>query len=115
MIKKTLVLYGSTRYNPFVTLIRDVLRRYNVPYREIDVDASASIAARLKTWIGEVSVPTLLIAEPGKDEPFEPPTPFVSGQSVRGVDRGSIITAPNNRQLEDWLHKHNFLAKPYQR
>jgi len=47
--------------------------------------------------------------------PFEPPTPLESGQSPRGVDRGSLISAPNNQQLENWLYKHGFLAKPYRR
>jgi hypothetical protein len=26
-----------------------------------------------------------------------------------------MITEPNNQQLEDWLHEHGFLEKPYQR
>lgn len=112
---KTLVVYGTSQYNPFMALVRDLLKRYKVDYREIDVDNNPAAAKRLRELIGKVNVPTLVVAAEGSDEPLAPPHPLQGGLSVRGVDRGTVITAPNNKELENWLFKHGFLPKPYRR
>ncbi len=114
-IVKTLIVYGTTQYNPFMALVRDVLKRYQIDYREIDVDQNSAAAKRLRELVGQVNVPTLVVATEGSDEPLEPPYPLQGGLSVRGVDRGAIITAPNNKELENWLFKHGFLSRPYKR
>lgn len=114
-VAKTLILYGTSQYNPFMALARDVLTRYQVPFREISIDSGAEATERLRALVGQVNVPTLVIATPDSDEPFEPPLSLPGNQSVRGVDRGSVITAPNNKELENWLFKHGFLPRAYKR
>ncbi len=112
---KEIVMYSRQVFCHGVALARDLLKRYNVPYREIDIDADPNMADNLKTWTGFYSIPTLIIANPGEDEPY---TDFLSrpiDRSLRGYDRGPMITEPNNRELENWLHKHGFLEKPYSR
>jgi len=53
-------------------------------------------------------VPTIIVARPGEDLPFEEPTPL-TGDSPRNIDRGSMITEPGEIQLEEWLRKHGVL------
>jgi hypothetical protein len=115
MANKEIVMYSQAAYSPFAALARDVFIRYNIPFREIDVNTNAAIVNQLKDWTGQLSIPTIIVAAPQSDLPFEPPTPLEAGQSPRGMDRGSLISEPNNQQLENWLHKHGFLAKPYGR
>ena len=114
-MEKELVLYGQTRYSPYVALARDLLTRYKIPFREIDVQANPMMADRVTTWTGRLSLPTLIVTLPGSDVPLTPPTPLETDQAPRGLDRDSLISEPNNQQLEDWLHKHGFLDKPYKR
>jgi hypothetical protein len=114
-VEKELVLYGQTRYSPYVALARDLLTRYKIPFREIDVQAQPTMAERVTTWTGRLSLPTLIVAAPGSDLPLAPPAPLDPGQAPRGIDRDSLISEPNNQQLEDWLYKQGFLDKPYKR
>ncbi len=114
-VVKSLIMYGTAQYNPFMALARDVLKRYQIDFEEISIDNNFAAARRLSALVGQVNVPTLVVTATGSDEPLEPPTPLLGGLSVRGVDRGAVITAPNNRELESWLYKHEFLPKPYQR
>lgn len=115
VIKKTLVVYGTSQYNPFMALARDVLKRYHIDFTEINVDNNPAAEKQLQSLVGQVNVPTLVVTQMGRTEPLEPPYPLQGGLSVRGVDRGTVITAPNNKELENWLHKHGFLPKPYRR
>ena len=110
-----LVMYVRSFYCPNVALARDVLQRYKIPCREINVDGSPQLKTRLKAWTGFHSVPTLILANPGEDVPHTDFSPIPAGQSPRGVDRGPMITEPNNKQLENWLYKHDLLNKPYRR
>jgi hypothetical protein len=114
-LDKEIVMYSRAGYSPYVALARDVLGRYNIPHREINIEVDQAMARRVELWTGRLSVPTLVVSAPGDGLPLEPPIPLEPGQQVRGVDRGSMITAPNNRQLENWLHRHGFLPKPYTR
>ncbi len=115
MVVKTLILYGTKQYNPFMALARDLLGRYHIPFKEINVDDNPDAAARVRSLVGHMNVPTLVVTAPGGVEPIEPPLPLPGNQSVRGVDRGTIITSPNNKELENWLFKHEFLPRPYKR
>jgi glutaredoxin len=110
-----IVMYARQGYCPHVALARDLLTRYQIPYRELDIKQNPTWAERVQAWTGYLSVPTLIIAETGQDTPRHEPSTLPAGQAVRGLDRGDMLTEPNNRQLEDWLHKHGFLAKPYNR
>jgi glutaredoxin len=112
---KELVVYVRTSYCPYVALARDVLARYHVPHRELDIEADPAMADRVRKWTGFLSVPTLVLAEPGETVPYEPPVPLPSGRSPKNVDRGSLISEPNNVGLENWLYQHGFLAKGYRR
>ena len=84
-----------------MALARDVLNRYLFSYREISIDSSTEAAEQVRELVGQLNVPTLVVATPGGTSPVSPPHPLPGNQSVRGVDRGSIITSPNNKELEN--------------
>ena len=112
---KEIVMYVRTSYCPLQALARDVLQRYEVPYREINIDDDLDFAARVKEWTHHYSVPTIIIAKRGEDMPNDAFLARPTHRTIKGYDRGPMITEPNNQQLEDWLHKHGFLSKPYKR
>ena len=114
-MEKDIVMYVRSFYCPTVALARDVLQRYKVPYREIIIDDDPDMAARVKEWTHHYSVPTIVIANKGADIPYEDFLERPTHRTIKGYDRGPMITEPNNQQLENWLHKHGFLAKPYKR
>ena len=107
-VRAQFVLFG-------VVLARDLMTRYHVPYREINVDQHPAMATRLKEWTGRLSVPTIVIANPGEDVPYADFLPIPTDRPIKGYDRGPMITEPNNRALENWLYNHGFLDKPYKR
>lgn len=112
---KEIVMYVRTSYCAWVALARDVLNRYDLPYREINIDDDPNIAARVKEWTHHYSVPTIVIANPGEDIPYTDFLPRPTHRTIKGYDRGPMMTEPNNQELENWLHKHGFLDKPYRR
>ncbi|MFN8457708.1 MAG: glutaredoxin [Anaerolineae bacterium] len=112
---KEIVMYVRGAYCGSVALARDLLKRYNISYREINIDDDPLYAAQLKEWINFFSVPTLIIANSGENVPYTECLPRPADQPLRGYSRGPMITEPNNQQLEDWLHQHGFLDKPYRR
>ena len=114
-MEKEIVMYVRRAYCPQVTLARDLMNRYGIPYREIYIDDDPAMIARVKAWTNYHSVPTIIIANPGEDVPHTNFLPRPTDHTNRGYDRGPMITEPNNRQLENWLHKHGFLDKPYKR
>lgn len=114
-MEKEIVMYIRGSYCAGVALARDLMNRYNIPYREINIDQDPLMAARVKEWTHHYSVPTLIIANKGQDVPYADFLPRPTERTIKGYDRGPMITEPNNRDLEDWLHKHGFLDKPYQR
>jgi hypothetical protein len=113
--QKEIIIYTQARYSPFTALARDLLTRYQIPYREIDITGQPTLADHLRPYVRDLDLPTLMVAEPGADSPITPPYPLETSQSPSGLDRGSLISQPNNQQLENWLHKHGFLSKPYKR
>ncbi len=112
---KEIVMYVRSTFCPQTALARDIMKRYNIPYREIDFSHDLDAADRVKTWVGFLSTPTLIIANHGEDVPYTDFLPAPTDRSISGYDRGPIITEPSNRALENWLNKHGFLDKPYQR
>ncbi len=48
-MKKEIVIYVRSAYCPPVALARDVMKRYNIPYREIYIDRNPEMAVRVKT------------------------------------------------------------------
>lgn len=104
-----LVMYTRTAGCPFVTLAKRVLDDYAIPYREVFIDKSDRDRQRLLDWVGFLSVPTLIVAEPGQIEPCAPPAPLERGLSPRGINRGTMITEPNIAQLTAWLVQNGLL------
>lgn len=114
-VEKEIVMFVRSSFCPGVALARDLLNRYEISYREVKIDTDLEMAARLKEWTGHLSVPTVIIANQGEAVPYIEFLPRPTNRSIKGYDRGPMITEPNNRELENWLHKHGFLEKPYQR
>ena len=112
---KEIVMFVRSSFCPGVALARDLMKRYNVPFREVDIDAELEMAARVKEWTHYLSVPTIIVAKRGEDVPYTGFLPRPTDRSIKGFDRGPMITEPNNKELENWLHKHGFLEKPYHR
>jgi glutaredoxin len=92
-----------------VGLAKRVLHDYHVPYREVAVDRNDDARQWVMSTTGFLSVPTLVVANPGDLLPFETPLPLARGSSPRGVNRGSIITEPSMSQLIEWLEQHGFI------
>jgi glutaredoxin len=114
-MEKEIVMYVRGSYCASVALARDLLNRYDIPYREIDIDGDPAMAARVKVWTHHYSVPTIIIAGQGEDVPYTDFLERPTHRTIKGYDRGPMITEPNNRDLENWLYKHGFLDKPYDR
>ena len=114
-MSRHIILYGEQAYNPFVALARDLLNRYNIPFTEVEARKDKAVAAQVTTLVGELLLPTLLLAEPNETSPYTPADAPHPDRPLTGQDRGSLISTPNNRQLENWLHRHKFLDKPYKR
>jgi glutaredoxin len=104
-----LVMYSRKRPCPFVHLARQALAHWDVPYREILIDHDPAAQARLFHWTGFLSVPTLIVADIGSDLPASPPAPLLPGESPMGINRGSMLTEPNEAELFDWLRQHGLL------
>ncbi len=109
-MKKELVMYSRSYGCPFVQSAKRVLERHQVPFREILINQDPAAKSRVLEWTSFESVPTIIVADKGRDLPFEPPSPLPAGSSPRGVDRGSMITEPSEEQLADWLRGHGFIA-----
>jgi len=108
-VKKELVMYSRTYGCPFVSLAKHILDDYGVAFREIYINEDAEARERVLDWTGFLSVPTIIVAAEGSDLPLSPPAYLEVGTSPRGVDRGSMITEPNNVELLAWLQHHDFI------
>ncbi len=112
MPDKELVMYSRSAFScAFVRLAEHVLNEHQVPYTVIDIDKDDAARQRVLDWTGFLSVPTLVVAEPGQNVPYETPALLERGASPRGIDRGPMLTEANQEQLEDWLEKHGFLQR----
>ncbi len=108
---KELVMYSRSSSCPFVSLAKRVLDDYQVPYREVYIDRDDEARQRVLAWTGFLSVPTLIVAQPGEILPFEPQTSLERGRSPRGIDRGSMITEPSVDDLTHWLQRNGFITE----
>jgi len=109
-MQKELVMYSRTIGCPFVSLAKRVLDEHEVTYREIFIDKDDDARERVRDWTGYLSVPTLIVAEPGQDMPAGAVADIDKSKSPRGIDRGAMITEPNIQQLIAWLGKHTFIS-----
>ena len=106
---KEIVVYSRTSFCPYVAKAHRVFERHAVPYREIMIDKNEDAARRVEAWTGFLSVPTIIIARPGEDMPYEDPAPLSPGTGPRGVDRGSMITEAYEDELVAWLKRNGFI------
>jgi glutaredoxin len=104
-------MYSRSYGCPFISLAKRVLSDHNVSYREIMIDKDATAKQRVLDWTGFLSVPTIIVAANGDDLPIEPPVPLPTGNSPRGVDRGTMITEPNIEELLTFLKRHGFVEE----
>ena len=89
-------------------LARMCLQEFGVPFIEVNISRESDAALELQELIGCLAVPTLLIADEQR-RPIEPPTPVGPSQSVRNLDRGSVISEPSRDGLRQFLIKHALL------
>lgn len=108
-MKKELVMYTRTLGCPFVSVAKRVLDDHALRYREIFIDKDDTARQRVLDWTGFLSVPTLIVAQPGEVVPAEPPLPLAGGSSPRGINRGSMITEPSMDELTGWLRQHGLI------
>jgi glutaredoxin len=104
-------MYSRSVPCPFVTTARNTLKKLNVPYRELWIDRDDVYEKRVLDWTGFLSVPTLIMVRLGEDLPYEEPGFLTRGDSPRGIDRGSMLTEPDESQLTAWLVKHGLLTQ----
>lgn len=107
--ERDLVMYTRTAGCPFVSTAKRVLHEHRIPYREIFIDKDPEARERVLAWTGFLSVPTLIVAEPGEDLPYTEFSPLPAGESPRGIDRGPMLTEATTGELEAWLIKHGFI------
>ena len=110
MSAKEIIVYGSGERLREVETINHILAAYHVPFRQVSVDRDPMALGRVLLWTGRRSVPTLVAAQPGQDDPYLPPSPVKSWDAGRGVDRGSIICEPSENELVMWLRRQGFVA-----
>ncbi|MBN1429355.1 MAG: glutaredoxin family protein [Anaerolineae bacterium] len=108
---KEIVVYSRTSFCPYISKAHRVFEQYGVSYREIMIDQDQEAARRVEAWTGFLSVPTIIVARPGEDLPYEDPVPLPPGASPRGVDRGSMITEAGEAELTNWLKRNGFIDK----
>ncbi len=104
-----LLLYTRERTCPDQELARRCLAEFNVTYIEHNISREPDAAQIMQDLVGCLAVPTLVIADE-EDNPIDSPLPLGPYQSVRNVDRGSIISEPSRDGLRRFLIKHGLLA-----
>ncbi len=103
-----LFMYTRERTCGDQQLARLCLQELGVPYSEINISREPDAAQELQELIGCLAVPTLLVAD-DDHRPITPPAPLGPSQSVRNVDRGSVISEPSREGLRQFLLKHALL------
>jgi glutaredoxin len=103
-----LFMYTRERTCGDQQLARLCLQEFGVPYTEINISREPNAAQELDELIGCLAVPTLLIADEDH-RPITSPVPIGPHQSVRNVDRGSVISEPSREGLRQFLVKHALL------
>ncbi len=103
-----LLMYTRERTCSDQHLARLCLQEFGVPYDEVNISREPDAAQELDELIGCLAVPTLVIV--GDDgRPLAPPSPIGPYQSVRNVDRGSVISEPTRDGLRRFLIRHALL------
>ncbi len=103
-----LLMYTRERTCGDQQLARLCLQEFGVPYTEINISREPDAAQELEELIGCLAVPTLLVADEDH-RPITPPKPIGPYQSLRNVDRGSVISEPSREGLRRFLINHALL------
>lgn len=103
-----LLMYTRERTCGDQHLARLCLQEFGVPYTEINISREPDAAQELEELIGCLAVPTLIVAGE-HHRPITPPALIGPYQSVRNVDRGSVISEPSREGLRQFLIKHALL------
>ena len=103
-----LFMYTRERTCGDQQLARLCLQEFGVSYAEINISREPDAAQELEELIGCRAVPTLIVADEER-RPITPPSPIGPRQSVRNVDRGSVISEPSREGLRQFLIKHALL------
>ena len=103
-----LLMYTRERTCRDQQLARLCLKEFGVPYTEVNISCEPDAAQELDELIGCLAVPTLVIADDDR-RPLTLPGPVGPYQSVRNVDRGSVISEPSRDGLRQFLIKHALL------
>jgi glutaredoxin len=103
-----LFMYTRERTCADQQLARLCLQELGVPCVEINISREPDAAQELQELIGCLAVPTLVIADEDR-RPIAPPAPIGPYQSVRNVDRGSVISEPSRESLRRFLIRHALL------
>jgi glutaredoxin len=103
-----LFMYTRERTCGDQQLARLCLQEFGVPYTEINISREPDAAQELNDLIGCLAVPTIVIADE-EHRPITPPSTIGPFQSVRNVDRGSVISEPSREGLRLFLVKHALL------
>jgi hypothetical protein len=107
--ERELVMYGRTFACGDQLRAMSLLQRFAVPYRFVDISRDRAAAERLMGWVGYMSVPTLVVTPSGEEYPELPPTPLDRTRRIRGQNRGTLITEPDDAQLILFLDQHQLL------
>lgn len=109
MEAKELIVYGRTMFCPDLARTQRFLASNHIAYRQINIDEDDEAGARVETWVGHRSVPTVVVARKGDVVPVTEPANLPTGRSVRSFDRGTIITEPSDEALQSFLQRHELM------
>lgn len=107
---RDLVIYGRSTFCPDLVTLKGWLSAWNVPYRQVNIDFDEEAAYRLDAWIGSRTVPTLVVADYGKVEPFAPPAEADLSR-LRNADRGAMMHEPNEEGLRTFLVRNGLMSE----
>ena len=110
-MKKDLIMYSRTFGCPYISIAKKTLSEYNITYYEIYIDKDDEARQHVLNWTGFLSVPTLVVANPGDITPYQTPTYLENGKSPRGINRGTIITEASHDELIAWLAQHKLITR----
>lgn len=105
---RIIVMYGRTSFCPYQRIAERLFNKLDLTVTTIMIDKDEEAKQRVLDWTGFQAVPTIIAARPNETLPFEDPAPLTVS-SPRGVNRGSMITEPNESQLTTWLEQNRFI------
>lgn len=103
---KELVMYGRSWPCPDQMRTERFLQANKITYRKVLIDQDPEAGELVEHYVGHRSVPTMVVAALGSDQPLAEPTPIPAGRSTRSFDRGTLITEPSDEAMRNFLRKN---------